>query len=170
MTERTDWHRRSPEEAHLFNPAFCGALSFEFIKSYETATDTLGVDYPQLFCALPIALHSDTRKKLPLTTRTSVYTWLQRYPEVQVGFAGRARDLVPIVREGIIFAASRQVLSFTNKGQVTRDHEKASFVPNFLSSSTPEMKEIVLASRLLGRWFASAGATTTLLSSWSITV
>ena len=170
MRQRTAWEQRAPEEAHLFNPAFCGALVFEFVKSYTNAAAQSGVDLPQAFCALPIALHRETRQNLPSSTRTSVYTWLQRFPAAQVGYAERATDLAPIVKEAVMFAVARQTLCFTESGQLAVGRQKTSFTPGFLETATPEVKEIVSSSRLLGRWFATAGSTATLLASWSITL
>lgn len=170
MKQRAAWVRRAPEEAHLFNPAFCGALVFEFVKSYTQAAGQPGVDLPQVFCALPISLHRETRQNLPSTTRTSVYTWLQRFPAAQVGYAERASDLAPIVKEAIMFAAARETLAITDSGQLSVGAQKASFTPRFLETATPEVKEIVSSARLLGRWFATAGSTATLLASWSITL
>lgn len=167
---RVRWQERSFEEAHLFNPAFCGALVYEFVKSFCTTSGRPDIDTPLLFIALPIVLHKSTRRKLPSTVRTSIYTWLQRHPEVLVGFANRARDFVPSAREALLFSLARETILISEKGKISLGTEKASFTPKFLENSTPELREIVAANRLVGRHFAGAGTTSTLMSAWRVRV
>jgi len=170
MTELLSWEQRPPEEAHLFNPAFCGALTYEFAKSYIKASGSDGVNFALVFCALPITLHLDTREKLPSSIRTSLHTWLQRHPEVRVGYSKRTEDLVPFVREGISFGLSRETFEIDKFGKVTLGEERAMFGTKFLNSSTFEVEHIIQSTRMVGRWFAGAGTTTTILAAWGITV
>lgn len=170
MSSRVPWQERTIEEAHLFNPAFIGALCFEYVKANSRASEIGHVEIPTVFCALPLALHRETRKSLPSRTTTSVYTWLQREPRVQVGYSRRAKDLAPAVREGIIYAQARNALTFDEAGNLSIGLQRASFTNSFLQNVTSEMREIVIATRFLGRWFATAGSTTTLLAAWRITV
>lgn len=171
MNVLLEWEYRAQEEAHLFNPAFCGALTYEFVKAFTKASGQEGAELPLAFCALPISLHWRTRKKLPASIRTSVYTWLQRNPEVLVGYGIRAKNLVPFIREGISFGAARKTLAFTELGHIKLGAEKAVFNPKFIQdSATHEVGEIILSTRMIGRWFASAGTTTTTLAAWGITV
>ena len=83
------WHERSPEEAHHFNPAYCGALVYEFVRSYTNAKEHPPL-FPLVFCAMPIALHPDTRDRLPSRTIPGLYPWIENNPEALVGFADRA--------------------------------------------------------------------------------
>jgi len=170
MTVLEFWERRPTEEAHLFNPAFCGALSYEFLNSYTAAASRASADFPLVFCALPVCLHLETRQKLPSTVRTSVYTWLQREPGALVGYADRARDLAPYVKEGLSFGLCRETFDFDDHGKITLGEKKALFKPKFLKEATAEVREIVMSARMLGRWFAGAGTTATILAAWGITV
>lgn len=164
------WEDRPTEEAALFNPAFCGALSYEFLKSYTVASARADADLPLVFCALPVCLHFETRQRLPSSTRTSVYTWLQREPSVLVGFSERARDIAPYLKQAISFGVSRATFSFADNGAIALGAKKATFTPGFLQDATLEVREIVMSARMLGRWFAGAGTTATILASWGITV
>ena len=164
------WERRPSEEAHLFNPAFCGALSYEFVKSYTAASAQTSADLPLIFCALPVCLHLETRQRLPSSTRTSVYTWLQREPGVLVGYADRARDLAPYLKQGISFGISRDTFAIDDQGSLKLGAKKATFTPSFLENATAEVRDIVMSARMIGRWFAGAGTTATILAAWGITV
>jgi hypothetical protein len=164
------WKERPYEEAHLFNPAFCGSIAYEFVKSYVAAADRASVELPLVFCALPVCLHLETRQKLPARTVTSLYTWLQRQPEVLVGFAGRARDMAPYIREAISFGMARGVFDFAETGELMLGKKRAFFTPKFLETSTNEVREIAVSTRLIGRWFAGAGGAPTILAAWGVTV
>ena len=170
MTVLESWEQRPTEEAYLFNPAFCGALSYEFVKSFRAASTNSGMELPLIFCALPISLHMETRRKLPSSTVTSLYTWLQRQPESLVGFAQRARDLAPYVKQGLSFGVANNTLAFDENGLITLGERKATFTPKVLESATAEVREIVHTTRMIGRWFAGAGTTATILASWGVTV
>lgn len=164
------WTARAHEDAHLFNPAFCGALSFEFCKAFTKTSGKSSAAIPLLFCALPISLHMDTRRSLPNRTVTSLYTWLERNPAVLVGYANRATNLSPYLKQAISFTVARNALAITEFGELTVGSKKASFTPLFYEESTHEVKAIVDATRFLGRWFAGAGATSTILSAWGVSV
>ena len=170
MTTLGAWDHRPIEEAHLFNPAFCGALAYEFLKSYTKAAAKPGADLPLIFCALPICLHMESRRKLPSSTATSLYTWLQRRPETLVGYAVRARDLAPYIKQGLSFGIARQTLAFGENGAVLLGEKRAAFTPKFLEAATAEVRDIVMSTRMLGRWFAGAGTAATVLAAWGITV
>jgi len=161
------WKQRAREEAYLFNPAFCGALAFEFLKSYTAAKDE-GAAYPLVFCALPMALHPATREALPGTTINSLYTWIEDNPAALIGYSERARLLVPFLQEGLRFAMAREVIALDESGSLMPGSKAASFTPTVIQQLTEETKACVGASRQIGRWFAKAGAPSTILSALQV--
>ena len=64
--------RWAPEEANHFNPAYCGVLIYEFVRTYEKARK-VPASFALVFCALPIALHPATRSRLPRSTTSQDY-------------------------------------------------------------------------------------------------
>lgn len=156
-------------EANHFNPAYCGALIYEFVRSYKKAS---GVTTPfaLVFCALPIALHSATRDRLPKSIVTRLYPWLEKNRDIRVGFADRARNLTPYVREALCYALARRAIAFTDDGRVSIGRKQASFTPAALSEATSEVRETVDAIRKVARWFAAAGQTSTILAAWGIRI
>jgi len=161
------WQERVPEEAHLFNPAFCGALLYEFIRSYTKAKDD-HVDFPLPFCALPLALHPASRDRLPYSTVTSLYTWLEENADMRVDYAARARSLAPYVREALRFTIGRNAIALNANGQLQLGSKRASFPDSYLDGMTPEIKEIVTATRKVARWFGAAGETATIMTAWGV--
>lgn len=167
MISLASWNQRPVEEANLFNPAFCGALSYEFVRDFEKAKDT-GAPYPLLPVALTLSLHPNTRRKLPTTTVTSLYDWAQKNPECLVGLAERVQSVLPYVREGISFAVSYGALRFTEGFDIHQGTKKCSFTPTFLEQSTQEINETVKVTRFIARWFAKSGSTSSILACWGI--
>lgn len=160
------WSERAREDAFTFNPAYLGALSFEFVKSYQAACK-LASPYALPFCALPFALYPDSRRLLPDSIRTGLYSWLERTPEAMVGYAGRARNLAPYIREGLMYATHRQVLQFDG-GRIKSGTKKASFSETTMNSITPDMRDTIRSVRMTGKWFAAAGEEQTILTSLGV--
>lgn len=161
------WEERAPEEAHHFNPAFCGVLAFEFVQSYEKAGGYSSV-YPLIFCALPVALHPETREALPHSTVTGMLSWVEDNTFIKVGYAERAVNLAPYIKEGIRFAIARQALSIAKDGELASGPSKANFTPKPLSETTIEVRETVQATRKIARWFAAVGSTPTIMAAWGV--
>lgn len=161
--------QRAPEEAHHFNPAYCGALSFEFVRAYEKAKNT-PTSFALVFCALPITLHPATRDRLPTSIVTRLFPWLENNPDIRVGFADRARNLTPYVREALLYAAARQAICFNSSGVITTGPQSASFTQRALEETTTDVRETVNATKKVARWFAAAGDTPTILAAWGISV
>ena len=163
------WIERTQEEAYHFNPAFVGALSFEFIKAYENAKRA-PAPFPLVFCALPLSLYPDSRMRLPNTTRTRLLSWIEKTPEALVGFSGRAHNLVPFVKEGIRYAALREAIVFDDSGRVSTGAQKAAFTNSFMESVESEVRDIVKSVRMVGKWFAGGGETQTILVSLGVRI
>ena len=161
--------RRVPEEANHFNPAYCGVLIYEFVRAYEKARKA-PASFALVFCALPITLHPATRNRLPRSTVTGLLPWLEENHDVRVGFADRARNLSPYVREALRYASVRHAIRFGHGGVVTTGSKRASFTQSALDDTTTDVRETVDAIRKIARWFAAAGDTPTILAAWGIRV
>jgi hypothetical protein len=163
----TLWEQRVPEEAFLFNPAFCGALLVEFVREYSKArADDCPFVLP--FCALPVSLHPRSRSLLPGTTITSMYTWLERNSNALIGYKDRARSFRPVLQEAIRYAIDRSALAISNNGDLAIGPSKVAFTPKFERELTHDARECVTTTKMLARWFARAGTTSTILSAWGI--
>ena len=160
---------RTFEEIFLFNPAYCGALAYEFVRAYETAKKK-PAPFALIFCALPMVLHPDTRDRLPYSIITKLLTWIENNPDVRVGFSDRAQNLTPYLRDALRYAAMRQVICFASNGNITTGSKRASFTPKVLEETTVDVRETVNAIRKVARWFAASGDTATILAAWGVRV
>lgn len=167
MKQLEAWENRPPEEAYLFNPAFCASLTYEFTKAFERER-SIGVPLPLVPIALAVALHPTSRQNLPGSTITVLYEWLQKNNHLLVGFADRVENILPRVLEGVQFGILHQTLTFGDGYFLKLGIKRASFTPKFLDGSTNEMREIVDKTRFLGRWFVKAGTENSIMSSWGV--
>jgi hypothetical protein len=160
------WTQRPLEEANLLNPAFCCVALTSFAVGY-TSIDESGVPFPLVFMSLPIALHKPTRDRLPRDIRTSLAAWVQENAEVKVGFATRVISLKPYTREAIIFGLIQHWLEVRDGGKL-RPVVGDTDADRFVRKLNDEAKECVRRARFVGRWFASAGSSQTVMALWGI--
>ena len=161
----TPWAERPAERARLFNPAFVGATIWSCARGYESVR-VGGLPYALAFVGTPIALHKATREGLPRTTRTSMASWLTENPRALVGFAERARALVPLVKEGILFASSGQMLTLDDGCLVAADRPRS--MARFEREATDEVKACLKKAEFVGKWFAGSGDYATVMALWGV--
>lgn len=148
------WEKRSPEVASLFNPAFtsllvCTAL-LEFMKE-----DEYKAPYALPFILLPLILHPQTRMKLPRSSRTAFFAWITKEENaaIKVGFANRAKNMAPYVKDALFFALKNNRLSINQDGMIEIPSDTKVSVP----TSTAEVSDCVRAAKLCGKWFSTIG-------------
>lgn len=162
------WTERVIEERYLFNPAFGAMLIAETVNDYQKKTNT-ALPFAVAFLVLPIVLHETTRNALPKSTLTALLPWIQENREQIVGFADRVQNLREISREAILFALQNEILSLTEKGELTLGNGRKSITPARTPLFTNEVRECVDRSGFIGRWFAATGTTANIYSAWGVT-
>lgn len=162
---REHWLAHAREENFLFNPAFLGSLLTDFVREFSKAKST-PCPLTLAFLAAGISLHRQTRQKLPGTTATALYEWLQDHQDVLVDLRRRMRGLSPFLHEALMFALHQDTLKFGFGHGLITGAKKGHFTPAALGESTLEMTEIVDRSRFLARWFAKSGSEATILAAW----
>jgi len=161
----TPWIERPPEQARLFNPAFVGITIWSCARGYASVRQS-GLPYALAFVAVPIALHKTTREDLPRSTRTSMASWLAENPRALVGFAERARALVPLVKEGVLFATSGQMLTLDDTRLVAAGRPRS--MARFERQATDEVRACVKKAEFVGKWFAGSGDYATIMALWGV--
>lgn len=149
-----DWINRSPEVAALLNPAFCAFLISSGLDAY-IKNEKEGAPFLFPFIMLPLVLHKPTRQMFPRTTRTTFSSWITNADTAiaKVGFAERARNLVPYIQESLTFAIQNRSLLITDAGLLKSVSPARKSIPN----ATQEVNECVRASIMCGKWFSMVG-------------
>ncbi len=167
------WEDRPVEVAALLNPAFCGEILRRCIRSYEAAAQR-AFPFPLAYLALPIVLHRKTRDQIGLRQRQGLHAWLHNHPDVRVGFAVRARSLVPVTREALAFLLHTQVIVTDGHGALASwqggSQGRHRGGPQSRSARTEgEVADCYTKAEVIGRLFARAGTTATIYAMWGVT-
>lgn len=165
------WEERSIEIATLLNPAFCGYLLSLGIKGYtEQAQENAPYVFP--FIMLPLVLHKPTREKLPKKVgRKTFLTWIDEQEIidiVKIDFAERAKNLVPYVKEALLFAIKHNIIELTNAGMLISKNENIN--TRRYINKTEEIEECIEISEKCGKLIAKAGNFNMVMISLGVTV
>lgn len=158
-----EWNNRAREIAYLLNPAFCGRILYNTIKTYFSVTKR-PMPFPLIYIVLPLVLHKKTREKIKSSTQMQV--WIKRNPELLIGFVDRTKSLIGITNEAIEFLLQSGFVSITDKGEL-----EITISAKALSKTkytNDEIKECITKSTNVAKWFAKAGTVETIYVSWGI--
>ena len=129
----------------------------EYLKEFSKDNDE-GSSIFLVTLALAIILHRASRDRLPYSTVTPMYAWVQQNEDLLVGFAQRAKNIGPYVREAAMFGLASMTLRSSVGWNLLPGEKKATFAKSFLEEATTEMRNIVDRSRFIGRWMAKSGS------------
>jgi len=159
------WNQR-PFEANLFNPAYCALLLRQAVDGHQK-TALRGLDYAAAFMVLPVVLHQATRDLLPGIITTKLHFWAQRHHEVRIGFAKRMQDLVPITKEALLFGLQHEALQLNDAGALVVGPRR---LKPYEVAPKSDAADCLKKALFVGRWFADAGSTVTVLAAWDVTI
>jgi len=161
------WNKRPPEEANLFNPAFLGSLLHELSKEFSKQKGS-GLPLTYAALGLSVVLHGPTRDRLPYSTVTSLYEWLQDNEDVLIGLAARVRGVHPYLKEALRFGFRKNTLVMSDGHSLNIGDGKAHFPAGFLRDTTSETREIIDRNKFLARWFAKSGSEASIIAAWGL--
>ena len=156
------WSKRSPEEAHLLNPAFCCMIIIEACAGYSDSNDR-PLPFALSFMVLPITLHKRTRESLPRTTRTSIPVWLQNHTEARIGFHKRLMALQPHTREAIRYGLGFSWIKVDRPDGI-RLVASDSLLRRGIDLLQGEARSCMSRARFLGKWFGKAASPETTMA------
>jgi ABC-three component (ABC-3C) system Middle Component 3 len=158
------WELRPIEVAHLLNPAFCGEVLCCAVRKYNDQSDE-AFPFSLSFLVLPIVLHQSTRARILPNTREQMHVWLQANQDVRIGFAERARRLVPYTKETLSFLAQVDAIQIDkNAGIILLRGAKRRTTPQ----TDDEVSDCYKKSGIVGRWFARAGNPANVYTMWGV--
>ncbi len=152
-----EWNERSKEVAYLLNPAFCGRIIYNTIKTYGDVVHR-AFPFPLTYLILPLVLQRKTRELI--NSRTQMLIWTQRYPETLIDFPKRARELVPITNEAVELLLQAGLLQLTNNGEIEIVQTMKAL--SRTKYANDEIKDCINKSEHIAKWFAAAGKAETI--------
>jgi hypothetical protein len=157
------WESRASEIAYLLNPAFCGRIIYHTIKTYSEETKH-PMPFPLVYLILPMVLHRKTRERIK--SATQMHIWIQRNPDILIGFANRTKSMVQITNEAVEFLMQSSIVELTNNGELELSQLFKSLSTNKYTND--EIKDCISKSSQVAKWFAKAGTLETIYTSWGV--
>lgn len=157
------WDHRPIEVRNLFNPAFCGLVLLRALHGFEEE-DPSGMPFSLSLLVLPLCLHMDSRLVFADSPRSRVLNLVERHPEILVGFADRARDLLPHTLEALGFTMQLGCFTTTESGRLKS-------TPNRVRKTVGGTSESVACQRVarfIGREFARIADRVTIYTSFGV--
>jgi hypothetical protein len=159
------WNERPLEHARLLNPAFLSMLLWGCARGYSLEANA-NQPFALSFLVAPVVLHKSTRESLPTTTRTSLVGWLGENPQVLVGFFQRAKSLIPLVKEALLFASNGRLIRVEDARVVAGNRPRS--MARFEREATDEVRACIKKAEFMGKWFAFSGEYTTVMALWGV--
>ncbi len=157
------WNERPIEIANLFNPAFCGEIIRNCVKSYEELSIE-PMPFSLLFLILPIILHKKTRCSITSHTR-QFHPLLDKHQDLKLDFSYRASQLIPITREAITFLLQVKAIRIDENAQVSIIPYKSKSIED---RENGEIDDCFKKARILGRLFGRSGNPSTIYAIWGV--
>lgn len=156
------WEHRPIEVANLLNPPFCAEILRRCFFAYEKQVGDY-FPYPLTFLVLPIVLHKKTREMISSKTRDHLDAWLHKHQEVRIGFAERAKQLIPITNEALTFLLNSDSVEVNDYAKlIMKDYS-----PNKINEDN-EVSDCFKKSEIVGKWFAKSGNPITIYTMWGV--
>jgi len=162
---KTPWEERNTIVANLFNPAFCGEIIRIVATSYNKQTNTK-FPFALSFIILPILLHKETRDKIPRTTRTYFFVWVEQNDNLFFDFSKRTKSMVKYTKEALSFLIAYNKIEITELGEINTQNEKIKQINN---DDYLEYNEIIKKAEMLGKWLAITSDVRSIYSFFRIT-
>lgn len=159
------WNQRNPIVANLLNPAFCGEVLRRTADAYNKSTNT-NFPFAFAFLVLPILLHKDTRDRMPKTTRSYLFAWVEDNEDLFYNFSIRARQMVPFTKESILFLLQNDLIELDDKSQIIVTAKK---IKRYSGDDLEEVNDILKKSEMLGKWLSHNSSINSVYSFFRIT-
>jgi hypothetical protein len=120
--------------------------------------------YSLALLVLPLSLHEKTRNIFKARAQSYLTSILRDHPEIQVGLAERAKDLIPYGMEAFAYLSDRALITVTTDGAISVDQKRITKTPK----GTADTKSCQTVAKSLGKKFAEAGDRATIYTSLGI--
>lgn len=159
----------SREDFRLLNPAFLAAILTRASHGYAKEA-SCKMPYVFAFLIPPMVLHLDVREKLPSSIVTRLISWGERNGDELSLFPRTVASTTPATKEGILFGVMSGMLELADKGTIHPNLKESYLVAYEKNCGSSEVSEIMRKSYFVGRWLASSGLPTTVLTSMGVTI
>ncbi|QWA09148.1 hypothetical protein GTU79_16990 [Sodalis ligni] len=157
------WDQRPFEIRNLFNPAFCGIVLFRALQGYEEANSG-GMPFSLALLVLPLCLQKDSRQVIAENPRRYLLKIIENNPQLLVGFAERASNMLPFTLEAFGVLMERGCFVVTQDGRLKT-------LPNKVRKSVKGTDESISCQRVahsVGKEFARIADRVTVYTTFGV--
>ncbi len=149
------------------NPGFCAHALVAFTSAFQEILPQ-GPEVPLAYLALPIALSGELSSTFGKTNRaTTLSTWMDRHPRIQVELERRIDASLELVREGLQFACFTNALTWRGahllRGPVKLKKAEAREYGDGVVGA-------IKRAERLGYWFATVGSQRAIFNTMGLTL
>lgn len=157
------WDQRPFEVRNLFNPAFCGLVLFRALLGYEEENPD-GMPFSLALLVLPLCLQKDARQVIAGNSRGYLLKTVEKNPQMLIGFADRASDMLPFALEalGVLMERGCFVVSQDGRLKTAPDRVRKSL------TGTDESVSCQRVARIVGKEFARIADRVTVYTTFGI--
>lgn len=159
--------RFSPEESRLLNPAFMGLLVARAAHGFKKETNQ-NLPFVYSFLIAPLVLHGETRERLPATVVTRLVGWTERNGDLITLLPRRMSDVAPATRRGILLAATTSIVRLGVAANIEPLIAEKSLAKFSNDSVSEELNSILAKAAFVGRWLATSGLPSTVLTTFGV--
>ena len=155
--------QRPFEVRNLFNQAFCGLVLFRALLGYEEVNPD-GMPFSLALLVLPLCLQKDARQVIAGSSRSYLLKVVEKNPQLLIGFADRASDMLPFAFEALGMLMERGCFIVSQDGRLKT-------VPGRVQKSVKGTHESVSCQRVarfVGKEFAHIADRVTVYTTFGI--
>jgi len=157
------WDQRPFEVRNLFNPAFCGLVLFRALLGYEEENPD-GMPFSLALLVLPLCLQKDARQVIAGNSRSYLLKIVETNPQLLVGFADRATDMLPFAFEAFGVLMERGCFVVSPNGRLKTVPGRV----RKLVKGTDEFVSCQRVARIVGKEFARIADRVTVYTTFGI--
>jgi len=157
------WDKRPFEIRNLFNPAFCGLILFRALQGYEEENPD-GLPFSLSLLVLPLCLQKDSRKVIADSPRSYLLKTVEKNPQLLIGFADRASDLMPFALEAFGLLMERECFVVSQDGRM----KTVSGRVRKSVTGTDESVSCQRVARIIGKEFARIADRVTIYTTFGV--
>ena|SRR5665213_978873 len=153
----------SLENRRLLNPAFAGLVLIRAINGFFRETKN-GFPYIYSYLILPLVLHPETRERLPQAVVTRLPSWAERNGDITALLPRRVADFAPATREALFLSTTTGLIRLGKAAELTSSVTDKALLNFEKNSVSEEVATCLHKANFVGRWLATSGTSTTVLT------